>query len=554
MSQDKFTKESLLNILKSTTLQETSERDITTLKYVIYVRKSTDTKDKQERSLEDQLSDCLEVKERLGLNVIKVIQESQSAKEPGVRPLFRQMITELENGTYDGVIAWHPNRIARNMRDAGEVIDLLDKDIIKDLQFVAHSFQNDSSGKMLLGITFVMAKQYSDNLSRVVKRGNQKNIEVGRYPNKTKWGYVKDRNSYLQPDGDNFTLLKEGFNMRIKGKSLVEIAEYLNKNGIARMNSRNGKQYSLGLNKTKLSLIFKDPMYAGIIKYGNTVVDLTEVSDFLPMITSEEFMKINQTDNKGMLSLAIKKINRPTVRANLLRGYVDCSECGDTLSSGITTKKKKDGSKENRYYYKCENEDCVRLNKSTRPKVILDFVYEYFKSKPFSSIKSYQHFQTEMKRVLVIRNKDASQKLKTARRLLSEKTEYLKALKENLLIEKDSDLKAEQNKARKLIQKEIIVIDTRIIDLEDKLKQSKSVINDYSEFLELFENMGKTLKNTKDMKVLDTLLKKIFSNFVVDSKNVVSYTLNAPFGAFERISKTNVSSGGELRTSSSYNK
>ena len=54
------------------------------------------------------------------------------------------------------------------MKEAGEVIDLLDKRVIKDLQFKSFSFSNDTSGKMLLGITFVLSKEYTAKLSAEV--------------------------------------------------------------------------------------------------------------------------------------------------------------------------------------------------------------------------------------------------------------------------------------------------------------------------------------------------------------------------------------------------
>jgi hypothetical protein len=78
-------------------------------RYAIYVRKSTDAEDKQERSLGDQLADCKDKALKEGLRVVKVYEESMSAKEPDIRPKFREMMEDLQAGKYDGVIAWHPN-------------------------------------------------------------------------------------------------------------------------------------------------------------------------------------------------------------------------------------------------------------------------------------------------------------------------------------------------------------------------------------------------------------------------------------------------------------
>ncbi len=133
--------------------QEQTTKD---LKYVIYARKSTESEERQVRSLADQIKECEEFAKAKNLIVIKpYITESESAKEPEIRPKFRLMVDDIQKGKYDGIIAWHPDRLARNMKDAGEIIDLLDKQIIKDLQFVSFTFQNNTMGKMLLGIAFV---------------------------------------------------------------------------------------------------------------------------------------------------------------------------------------------------------------------------------------------------------------------------------------------------------------------------------------------------------------------------------------------------------------
>ena len=55
-------------------------------------------------------------------------------------------------------MAWHPDRLARNMQDGGLIFGLLDdKEALRDLKFVTHYFTNDASGKMLLGISFTLS-------------------------------------------------------------------------------------------------------------------------------------------------------------------------------------------------------------------------------------------------------------------------------------------------------------------------------------------------------------------------------------------------------------
>lgn len=152
----------LLELLKAGLPEDVTKIDTSTVRYALYVRKSTTSEDKQISSIEDQIRDCTDkVIIPNALNVVKVYKESASAKYPDVREKFGEMIYDIQMGRIDGVVAWHPDRLSRNMKDAGAVIDLVDRRAIRDLKFSTFNFENTPAGKMLLGITFVMAKQYS---------------------------------------------------------------------------------------------------------------------------------------------------------------------------------------------------------------------------------------------------------------------------------------------------------------------------------------------------------------------------------------------------------
>jgi len=131
-------------------------QDINNYRYAIYARKSTEGEERQVRSLGDQVVECNNLAKRLNIQVLEknIITESESAKEPDIRPKFRKLLEDLKAGRIDGIIAWHPDRLARNMKDAGEIIDLLDKKIIKDLKFVSASFENNAMGKKVANFNF----------------------------------------------------------------------------------------------------------------------------------------------------------------------------------------------------------------------------------------------------------------------------------------------------------------------------------------------------------------------------------------------------------------
>lgn len=148
--------------------------DIAKLRYVLYARKSIDDPQRQIRSVDDQVDECKLLAERNGMRIVKTFRETKSAKTPGKRKVFDEMMSGIEAGTYDGILAWNPDRLARNMIEGSHILNLVDNKKVQDLKFVTHYFTNDASGKMLLGISFVMADYYSRNLSQNVTRGVRK--------------------------------------------------------------------------------------------------------------------------------------------------------------------------------------------------------------------------------------------------------------------------------------------------------------------------------------------------------------------------------------------
>ena len=63
------------------------------------------------------------VKEKL--EIVASLCEAQTAKEPG-RKIFGEMLDRIEKGEAGGILAWHPDRLARNSIDGGKIIYLLD--------------------------------------------------------------------------------------------------------------------------------------------------------------------------------------------------------------------------------------------------------------------------------------------------------------------------------------------------------------------------------------------------------------------------------------------
>ncbi len=540
----------LLEALKG--LQGSSAEDAAERKnyrYVIYVRKSTDDKDKQVRSLGDQIILCKQFAKDIGAGDPDVVQESESAKESNKRPKFRQMLLDITNGKYDGIIAWHPDRLARNMKDAGEVIDLLDKRIIRDLKFVSFSFENTTSGKMLLGITFVLSKQYSDQLGDNVSRGNRMSTEEGRYVGKAKHGYRKDAGQFLRPDGENFDLIEKAFQMRVDGKTLKAIGQYLNAHHYTRWQP-DGSHAKFTWNVQKVKMIICDPAYTGVIVHGKRSgrVDLTKKYDFKPAVSVENFMKINKIENGNQFIKLARHYHRgEDVKADLMRGMVFCADCEEAMSTGITSKKNSKKGLTRYFYYRCETHGCPRHKKSVRAKIIMDFIKGFLAEKPFSSKGSYDHYVEEIKKVSAERERNDRMSLVTLKSHKRRLEDRFVKIKELLIDTKDEKIKETFAADLADAERDIAVADGEIKKAQKIAEANKLTPLTYEKFLELMEQVPKILASIKKMKELDYIIKKVFSNFSVRGKKVENATLNKPF---DELYAKNVhdSGGGRIRT------
>src|SRR3954447_2490443 len=146
--------------------------------FFIYARKPHESEDRQVRSIGDQLAELRELARLEKLCVVNEFVESQTAKMPG-RAVFNEMLDRIERGEARGILAWHPDRLARNSVDGGRIIYLLDTKVIRALRFPHVPFDPTPSGKFLLSILFSQSKYYIDNLSENIRRGQRQKLKAG---------------------------------------------------------------------------------------------------------------------------------------------------------------------------------------------------------------------------------------------------------------------------------------------------------------------------------------------------------------------------------------
>lgn len=272
------------------------KRSITPIQYGVYVRKSSDSEDRQVQSLVRQTNDLMSVIEKNDLLVAhEPFQESQSAFKVG-RPVFAELVQKTMEGAITGWICWHTNRLSRNPVDAGMVIHLMDQGFLKEIRTYSGVYTNSPSHKLMLAFEFGISKNDSEEKSVIVKSGMRRRYERG-YPSghppvgfKLSLSPTGSGNSHWEVDKQRLPLVRKIFRKFLEGNdSLSSITLFSKRIGLKAMDRRN---YEGGyLRRSSIHRLLRNPVYAGM--FPGSEGEFYPLEQSLPrLVTEDEFERI----------------------------------------------------------------------------------------------------------------------------------------------------------------------------------------------------------------------------------------------------------------------
>lgn len=329
-------------------------------KAVIYARYSSGSQ--TEQSIEGQLRVCKRFAEENGFIILdEYIDRAKTARNDN-RPAFQKMLADSIEKAWAYVIVYAVDRFARDDGDYGADKKLLRSNGVTLLsateQLGINADGSENLGGILTeGLLVAMAKYYSRELSKKIRRGQIESLAKKNYLGGAKlFGYYVDEMKYLVRE-DQAEVVRSVFEMYSKGWTAADIVSYLNEKGIRNSAGRPFVQNSI-MN------MLKNKKYIGTFIYGGRVFE-----DYLPPIVDKTVFDTVQErieqNKRNPARLKAKEIY-------LLSGKLYCGYCKKVMTGESVTSR----TGEIYHYYKCfskkKKHQCEK--KSVRKSFIEDLV------------------------------------------------------------------------------------------------------------------------------------------------------------------------------------
>lgn len=301
-------------------------------KYLGYVRVSSRDQSRG-TSLEEQKSYIEKYAIQKGFVLEKFYGEVESASKVG-RGRFDDMIKDLREGEYAGIVFHKTDRSARNPKDQALLYDLMLEGY--ELHFVAEGISTfEPVGRNMMYMLWGMASGYSENLRAEINKGIQGRLNQGRMPWHLPIGYKRAMDCRAIPDEASAPLVRQLFKEYAAGiHSIRTLTQRAKEIGLT---NRGGKP----INKNGIEAILRQTFYYGMISHKRG----TYKGEHEPIISKAVFDKVSYFRKK-------RGFKRKYSHAYVFGNLIACPSCGTMLKAMTSTKNHKW-----KYYY-CRNKLC----------------------------------------------------------------------------------------------------------------------------------------------------------------------------------------------------
>lgn len=408
----------------------------------------TDSIENQNKSIDDYAK-------RANLEIVASFGHTHESAKTDDRKEFQRMIDfcQRSKGKISTILVYKMTRFSRS---GGKAISLADELRNKyGIHIIAVSEQVDTShstGVVMQNMQLIFAAWDNAQRKEITQMGMKSKYEKGEWLSQVPPGYEvikqnKERKIVINAEGQK---IKKAWLWKYNGMSNEEICDRLVKMGV-------------NMYKQKISKIFKNPFYCGLIAHGILDGKVAEGKQE-KMVSKEMFFKINEiTQSSSRFGVPHKRESEEMP----LKVFVRCSECNAGMTGYIVKKK-------NLHYYKCRTKGC-NCNKSAKQlhSLFLKVFSNYSINASLLPAFSYEYERNYYKRNKdLIEKKDKTEKrLKEIERIIEDLDEQL-YIKKELTREKYQVLTSKLEKEKEEIVKEKSQFGVSTSNLSEKIVQA----------------------------------------------------------------------------------
>lgn len=297
-------------------------------KVALYLRKSR--KDEGNESREETLARhermLRDYCKNNNLSIVAVYRELVSAENLEDRPQALQMLDDVADGLFDGVVVIELERLSRgNQIDQVEVLETFKKSqtLIYTLNKVYDLSSEDEMDEEFFEFGLYMSRREYKTIKRRLMRGKKQALKEGYYIASTlPFGFGKKRGDkgFVLTPNEQTPIVQLIFDKFVAdGWSLAQIRDYLNN---AKIRTQLGSNWTVVIVKK----ILKNKCYIGYLNYNQRGEKSCIKGKHAPIVDVDIFEKA-----QAKLALASHRVKRSRELVNPLASLVKCSKCGFTM-------------------------------------------------------------------------------------------------------------------------------------------------------------------------------------------------------------------------------
>ena len=460
------------------------------MKYIIYARKSTEEDDRQVLSIEAQLVELREFAAKEKLEIVASFEEAKTAKEPG-RIKFAEMLSYIELGKAEGIISWHPDRLARNSVDGGKIIHFVDRGLIKSLKFPTFWFEPTPQGLFMLNIAFGQSKYFVDNLRENVKRGLRQKIRNGTWPGWAPVGYLNNpKTRAIDIDPAKAPKALKMFELYATGAyTLHSLANWCKEN-----NLRGNADKPLVVSNIQKNL--QNIFYIGLMKWKGEIFE----GKHEPLISKKLFDKCQDVMAKRGRVQGVHKQDFAFL------GFLKCASCDCSITAEI---------QKGHIYYRCTKKKGLCQEKHyIREEALAEQMTAFLQKVSLTS--------QDTEKALAALDGEQEQAQQAAQAEISVLKEQLAVIEKKLTKLLDVYLADSLSQEEYAVKKEQLL--SRKVELTEKIadfgQRGLSWLEPAREFVKSLNQASKLIVS-KDTAEMTTFLKNIGSNHILRNRQFV---------------------------------